>query len=384
MTELLYNQSAYISEFEAVVLSCEAQDDFYLVTLDRTAFFPEQGGQYADSGTIAGRPVLDVQIKNGIVYHTMEIPMTPGETVCGKIDWKLRFDRMQNHTGEHIVSGYFHRMFGYENVGFHLNDTFLTLDTNGPLTKEQLTAAETYANEIVSANLPVEVTYPKEEALKTLDYRSKLELTENVRIVTIPGVDVCACCAPHVARTGEIGMIKIISAIHYKGGMRLTIKCGMRALQDYRVKDAVLSDIAVRLSLKPEEVGGGVEHLLAQILDLKNELTASRQSLTAYKIAELKVTDGNLCLFEAHADHDILRAIVNAGMEKCGGICAAFTPDQAGGYLFVIGAKDIPLRARAKEITTALHGRGGGNDRMISGTAKAEESEIRAYIEAFH
>lgn len=383
MTKRLYDQSAYIRSFDALVLLSEQKDGETRVVLDQTAFFPEQGGQYADRGTLGGANVLDVQLENGIIYHTVDRPLQEGEAVHGEIDWKTRFDRMQNHTGEHIVSGYLFSRFGYENTGFHLNDTFLTMDTSGELTKEQLAMAEDGANEAVFADLPVTVSYPTTEELRGMQYRSKLDLTENVRIVTIPGVDACACCAPHVAHTGEVGLIKIVDAIRYKGGMRLTLKCGMRALSDYRIKQNVLTDAAAAMCTKPEEAADGVARLQNQLSQLKNELIAAKRELIAQKIEHLPVTEGNLCFFESDADNNMLRSIVNAGLEKCTGICAAFSEKAGGGYSFVIGSKTIALRAHAKEITSALGGRGGGSDQMLSGTVLAPHDEIIRYIEQF-
>ncbi len=383
MTRLLYNEDAYQNSFDAKVLSCEKDGDGYRITLDGTAFFPEQGGQYADEGTIGTAKVTDAHLRDGIVYHTADQPLCIGVTYHCEIDFSKRYDRMKNHTGEHIVSGYLHTAFGYENVGFHLNDDFMTLDTSGMLTPSQLSEVEAFANRTVQDNLPVVVSYPEGEALAALAYRSKLDLTEDVRIVTIPGVDVCACCAPHVRTTGEVGVIKIIDAIRYKGGMRLTLLCGERAIRDYQRKHDIASEIAVALSVKPEEAMDGVTRLQNQITALKNELAAAKRELLQYKIDALPETDGNLCMFEKDADNNALRAMVNAGLTKCKGICAAFSGNDTDGYLFVIGAEGIPLRARAKEITAALSGRGGGSDAMISGTLKADAQTIRAYIEAF-
>ncbi len=385
MTTLLYNECAYTQVFTARVLSCEADgaNGGYTVTLDRTAFFPEQGGQYADTGVIGEVHVTDAHLCDGTVLHTTDAPLNVGEYYDCTIDFETRYDRMKNHTGEHIVSGFLHSAFGYENVGFHLNDDYMTLDTAGELTQEQLAMIEDYANRAVQNNLPVVVSYPDTAELETLQYRAKLALSEDVRIVTIPGVDVCACCAPHVRMTGEVGVIKIVDAIRYKGGMRLTLLCGERAVRDFRTKHDILSEIAVSLCVKPEEAMSGVTRLQNQITALKTELLAAKRTLLTYKIDALPVTDGNLCIFEADADNNTLRAIVNAGLEKCGGICAACAGNDTDGYLFVIGSKGIPLRARAKEITAALSGRGGGSDAMISGTFKADEMTIRAYIEAF-
>ena len=383
MTNLLYNKSSYIKTFTASVLSCEPIDDTgdtYAVTLDRTAFFPEQGGQYADRGTLGGADVLDVQIKNGDVVHTVSAPLAVGAVVEGVLDWETRYDRMQNHTGEHIVSGILHAMFGYDNVGFHLGDEVMTLDTSGELTAEQIAEVERRANRAVYENKPVLVTYPDAEALSGMEYRAKLDLMEDVRIVTIPDWDVCACCAPHVAHTGEVGMIKMIDAIRWKGGMRLTLVCGSRALADYCMRKNELSRISTALSAKAEETYDAFCRVQNTVAEQKAEIVRLRGSLLELQLSSVEVTDGNLCLFLDDADNDALRAAVNACVDKCGGLCGVFTGSDADGYRFVIGAKNIPLRARAKEITAALDGRGGGSDQMISGSVKASAAEIRAYF----
>ena len=205
-----------------MVLSCEEKDDKYLITLDKTAFFPEGGGQYADKGSLSEANVLDVQIKDEIIYHLTDKPLNMGETVTGEIDWDTRFSRMQNHTGEHIVSGVIHNLYGYNNVGFHMNDRFITLDTDGPLNEQDIAKIELEVNKVIYANKKINVVYPSADELSNYDYRSKLDITENVRLVEIEDTDLCACCAPHVAKTGEIGIIKIIGFIPYKKAATVT------------------------------------------------------------------------------------------------------------------------------------------------------------------
>lgn len=383
MTTLLYNENAYLTEFTARVISCTQSGNGYAVTLDRTAFFPEGGGQGCDRGTLGGIAVTDVKMQNGCVIHTLQSPLTAGETVCGIVDRDVRFDRMQNHTGEHILSGILHRTYGYDNVGFHLGEEVMTLDTSGELSDGQLTALEAEANRAVFANVPVTVSYPAPEALADLSYRAKLEMTENVRIVTIEGIDVCACCAPHVARTGEIGCIRIIGAIRWKGGMRLTVVCGARALADAAMRARQLSQISEALSAKPEETYEAFLRVQRTVSEQKQELYRLRRAMLAQTLADIDVTDASLCLFLPDADADMLREALNACVGRCSLLCGVFSGSDADGYRFVIGSVNIPLRARAKEITAALDGRGGGSDRMISGTARASESTIRAYFDAF-
>ena len=239
MTEKLFYRDSHLKEFTAEVLSCEKRDGHYEVELDRTAFFPEGGGQYADTGVLDEMQVCDVQEKDGRIFHIMKDRservseyFTAGRRVSGRIDWEERFMKMQQHTGEHIVSGLVHARFGYNNVGFHLGSEDCTMDFNGAVTKEELQEIEQEANRAVWKNLPVQVLYPTEEELASMDYRSKIEIEGQIRIVVIPGYDVCACCAPHVNNTGEIGMIKLTGVQRYKGGVRVTMLCGVRALLD--------------------------------------------------------------------------------------------------------------------------------------------------------
>ena len=263
MTQKLYYEDSHLKEFTAQVMDCrwDEKKGCYGIVLDRTVFFPEGGGQYADSGTIQGIFVEDVQEKANEVIHYMKKKLDVGQRIQGSIDFAERFSNMQQHTGEHIVSGLVHRHFGYDNVGFHLGKELVTMDFNGAFTKEQLIGIEHEANEAVTANLAIRVDYPEKEELESLDYRSKKELTGQVRIVTVPGYDVCACCAPHVKYTGEIGMIRLVDAVKYKGGTRVTMACGFRALADYRRKEDNVLEISRLLSAKPYETAEAVKRL---------------------------------------------------------------------------------------------------------------------------
>ena len=257
MTEKLFYQDSHIAEFEAEVLSCTAAGAGYEIELDRTAFFPEGGGQYADTGMLGGVRVTDVQERDGRVLHMTDGPLDAGMRVTGRIDWEERFMKMQQHSGEHIVSGLVHARFGYNNVGFHLGTEDCTMDFGGVLTDEQLMEIEREANRAVWKNLEIEALYPTEEELKKLQYRSKIEIEGQVRIIVIPGYDVCACCAPHVKRTGEIGLIKLNHMQHYKGGVRVThavrIK-GAGGLRDQTGPDERNLGAALR---KSQRDGGG-------------------------------------------------------------------------------------------------------------------------------
>ncbi len=377
-TVKLYYENAYTRAFEAAVLACEEAKNGWHVILDRTAFFPEGGGQTADTGMLGGVRVLDAHEKGGVVYHLTDAPLPVGQTVTGEIDWADRFRKMQNHTGEHIVSGVIHSRFGYDNVGFHLGADGCTIDLSGELTREQLDAIEDAANTAVWANLPVTARFPSPEELSVMDYRSKLDLTENVRIVTVEGIDRCACCAPHVSRTGEIGVIKLLDAMRHRGGVRIWIKCGFDALRDYRARYAASAAVSALLNVPQAEIVSGTEHLIAQRDALKFDLIAHQRRALEAQAAALEPTEGNLLLF-ADADDAGMRILANAGMEKCGGVCAVFSGED-GAYRFVMASRTRDMRAFAKEIREPLSARGGGQERMISGRCAAARKLLEAYF----
>lgn len=376
----LYDADSHLYDFDASVISCEKTDKGFAVVLDKTAFFPEGGGQPADEGTLNGIAVTDVQIKDGVITHTTAEEIPAGSAVKGAVDSEIRFRRMQNHSGEHIVSGLIHKLFGYNNVGFHMGSEDVTLDLDGVLTREDLDKIEMLANRAVYENVNVRAEYPSPEVLKDLDYRSKLDLTENVRIVTIEGYDVCACCAPHVNKTGEIGIIKLLDFLKYKGGVRIHMLCGFDALEDYNRRYKNVAAISAKLSAKQAEVYEAVERLSAELSAEKQAAGELKRQLVAMKIAALEPTDGNMVLVEKDMDMLNLRNLVNEAVQLCGGICAAFSGSDENGYNYIIASKNVPLRAEAKAINAALNGRGGGKDEMIQGSAKASEAEIRAYF----
>ena len=265
--------------------------------MDQTAFFPEGGGQYADTGSLGEAHVLDVQENDGVIFHRSDAPLLVGSRVEGKIDWSLRFMKMQQHTGEHIVSGLTHRRFGYQNVGFHLGSEDCTMDFNGEITKEQLREIEWEANHAVVRDLAVEVTYPDERTLETLAYRSKIEIEGQVRIVTIPGYDVCACCAPHVKTTGEIGQIRLTDVQRYKGGVRITMLCGVRALEDAQKKSDSTREISAMLCVKEDEISEGVSRLKEECAQWKMAYTQLRKEILTYRAKELLDQPGEKIVF---------------------------------------------------------------------------------------
>ena len=380
-TEKLYYIDSHLFDFEATVLDCRQVEKGWAVILDRTAFFPEGGGQLADTGFIGAAPVRDVQEQGGEILHFCGEALPVGAHLPCRVEREQRLVRMQNHSGEHIVSGLAHKRYGCENVGFHMGEDCMTIDFDRELSWQQLMEIETLANEAVRENLPVLCSFPEGEVLQTLEYRSKLDLTENVRIVEIPGIDRCACCAPHVERTGEIGLIKILDAERHRGGVRLSLCCGMLALRDYRVKQENIAAISQALSAKRHETAGAVSRLLSEQQKNKERIAALSMELARLKAEDCPATEGNLCVFDNVLDEVALRELVNLLMEKCGGIAAAFSGSDETGYRYIMGSRRVDLRRCAKEINRLIDGRGGGKPQMIQGSATADAERIRAAME---
>lgn len=386
MTEKLYYKDSYIKKFDAVVLSCTPFIDAYAVELSQTAFFPEGGGQAADTGYIGGIQVLDVREEGDRIYHYVNFPLlTVGETYHCTVDWKKRYRRMQNHSGEHIVSGIVHRKYGYNNVGFHMGRDFVTIDFDGDLTKEQLREIEKAANEAVTQDLAIRCCFPLEDELQNLDYRSKLELTENVRLVEIEDTDLCACCAPHLRSTAGVGIVKIIDSERRRRGgegVRISMLCGIDAYEYLAEVQASNDAVSTLLSAKRLETAQATERLLSENERLKRDCAELELGL-AEQIASQSYEGENICVFENRLGEVARRELVNRLVKKCGGIAGVFCGDDENGYAYIIGSEIVNLKARAKEINEALSGRGGGRPEMISGRASKSSEEIEKYFQNF-
>lgn len=383
MTEKLYYIDSHTAEFDAKVISCKERKDGFAVVLDRTAFFPEGGGQLGDTGYLNDIRVFDTHEKNNVVSHFTKSALEVGSTVHGKIDWDRRFRFMQNHSGEHIVSGIINKLTGFNNVGFHLGDEVVTIDFDGEISAETLADVEYRANAAVYENKNINTYFPTSDELSNYNYRSKLDITENVRIVEVEGYDTCACCAPHVKKTGEIGIIKLLDTMRHRGGIRINMVCGFRALDDYNTKYSNIAAISASLSAKQHETAIAVERIKNEMSDLKLTVSTLRRELVKYKAAELKETDGNMCIFDSSMEPADLRGLVNVGVTKCGGVCAAFTGSDKDGYNYVIGSTSFDLRKASKEINAAIEGRGGGQMGMIQGSCKASRNTIEEYFSTF-
>ena len=381
MTKKLYYEDAYAVEFEATVISCEQNsENTYQVVLNQTLFFPEEGGQSPDKGVLGGANVLDVQVKNNIITHTLDSALEVGETVQGKIDWNHRFSNMQQHSGEHIFSGTVNRLFGYDNVGFHLSDNIVTMDFNGVLTEEDVARVEYLVNETIVKNVPITVSYPTKEELGKMVYRSKIEIEGQVRIVTVEGADVCACCAPHVRRTGEIGMLKVMSVQNHRGGVRISMLCGFRALEAFREKSAVITALMGALTASQELLPDRVEKLQASNQDYKYRLAVAKQKLMEIKMSEIPAEQEHVFLFEQDIESAVMRNAVNALTARHSGVCGVFVGTDENGYSFIIGSTSVDCTKVATLLREKTDAKCGGKKPMIQGSVQADEVYIREVL----
>lgn len=381
ITEKIYEKYGHIRNFCAEVISCSgAGGEDYKVVLNKTAFFPEGGGQLADTGIIGNASVRDVQIIDGEIIHFTDSPLEIGVEYDCSLDWDKRFPRMQAHSGEHIVSGIIHKLFGYDNTGFHMGHDDITMDYNGILTEADIRRVEREANEAIYANVEITTQYPEPSELLSLSYRSKLDLKENVRLVIIGEYDICACCAPHVSRTGEIGIIKLLDFAKNKGGTRIHMLCGREALADYNERYLMISAAAQSLSVKQNALGDAIKRLESEIEQKKHKIYTLKQQLIGYKISEMIETDGNLCVFDEDLTESDMRKIMNVGVTMCKGICSVFSGNDNDGYSFTAGSKNISMRAEAPKISEALCGKCGGSDEMLRGSVKATKEKIEKYF----
>ena len=370
MTERLYYEDAHMRTFTARVASCVPGKHGFDVVLDRTCFYPEGGGQAGDTGLLGGVRVTDTHERDGEVVHYCESPLEVGAEVAGEIDWDARFERMQLHSGEHILSGLAHKHFGYENVGFHMGADFVTIDFNGMLDDAQLAMLEREANEAVWQDLPVEVTYPSPEELKTIPYRSKKELTGQVRIVTIPGYDICACCGTHVSRTGEIGPIRIFSCVKFHDGVRLEILCGRRAYEYVPPQEGQLLFEDRMIAVLPKS------HPLARRAEISLKDLAGEPFLM---LDEGKFSVVRRAFEKEGLTPDGVRRLADAVMQGRSGRAAVFAGTDAGGYAYAIGQVSGDLRGLTRELNACLNGRGGGKPGFVQGNVRAKRAEIEAF-----
>lgn len=382
MTEKLYEKNGMLFRFPATVLSCTKTGKGYAVILDRTAFFPGGGGQACDVGTLDGVPVVGVALADGEVIHYATAPLQVGATVTGAVDESVRFPRMQCHTAEHIVSGLVHTRYGFDNVGFHLGEEEVTMDFNGELTEKQLDEIEELANRVVFSNVPVTVSFPTPDELPRLAYRSKLDLSENVRLVSVEGCDLCACCAPHVAATGEIGLIRLLGFVRYKGGVRIRLVAGMKALADYRARCLAARRISGLLSVPQEKIDEGVSRVLASSDALAQENAGFRRRLAELIAGNPAPTPGNRVFFLSgvESNPDVARRVAENALPATGGIVAVCYGEEDGCFRYILASDSLDLCAVLPEINAALGGRGGGKPGMAEGKFSSDRAAIERFF----
>ena len=377
LTQKLYETDSYLRSFEADVLSCEACKGGCAVVLDRTAFYPEGGGQPCDLGVLGGARVLDVQEREGVIVHTVDAPLSG--SVTGAIDWDRRFDLMQQHSGEHMISGTAHRLYGVENVGFHMGADLITIDFDRVVSMEELLAVEAEVNARIWEDKAVQIRYYDSEAACPEDYRSKKAIAGRLRLVEFPGVDLCACCGTHVARTGEIGLVKLLSVVKFHQGVRIELVCGKRAYDYLAAVTAQNRAVSGLLSAKPFETARAVERVLNELSQVKQEKALWESRYVQARAAALRDA-GNVTLFEEGLTPDALRRLCVEVMEVCGGRCAVFSGGDETGWAYALGEKDGDLRAFVKELNAALNGRGGGKPNFAQGRVSAGRKEIEEYF----
>lgn len=380
MTQKLYDQNVYLAEFTAEVEEIRQEKDGYAVLLNQTAFFPEGGGQSADEGTVDGIEVLDVKEEGGLIWHYMkEAPK--GKKVNCAVNFTVRFRRMQSHTGEHILSGIATTLHGCHNVGFHIGREDMTVDYDMPLSEQQIRNLEWLSNKAIYENRSVRAYYPEKDALASLPYRSKKEIDGAVRLVEIDGIDLCACCAPHVAKTGEVGVLRIVSFEKYKGGVRLHIHCGYEALEDAIKKEADLRAMSVLLSAKVDQLPEALERLLAENNALKKKNADLRTALLAKMIETAKPEQGNIMCFMEEMDAAGMRQYVNNCLQNCSKFCGFFAGNDEKGYTFTLSAAPaVSLPACAASLREKLGAKCGGSPQMINGTVCATKDAIVSFF----
>lgn len=385
MTKKLYDNNSYLSEFDCSVLSYGREDNLIYIVTDETAFFPEGGGQTSDKGCLDDFYVTDVQIKDGTIYHYTPFSeealtkLKDKTRLHGKIDWEKRFSDMQQHSGEHIFSGLVNSQFGYNNVGFHLGSEVVTLDFDGILTEEDVFKIEKLANRAIWDNKKIKILFPTDEELKSIRYRSKIEIEGQTRLVEIPGVDVCACCAPHVNMTGEIGIVEVVAFEKYKGGTRISILCGERALCDIRHKLQENHKVSVLTSAKQSETSAFVEKLKADKEKADYDIVGLKRELLSLK-AESIVPDEKIIVFDNKLEGKLLQDFALEIADKAKNFAACFSGEN-GDFRYCIVSHTMNLRNMGKTLNEAFSGRGGGRPEMIQGTLSGAEADIRKFLQ---
>ncbi len=384
MTEKLYSKNSYIKVFEACISGCKPFGDNYGIMLDKTAFFPESGGQYADKGKINGSEVLDVREENGEIYHIMSEKLEIGAQIIGEIDFETRFKRMQNHSGEHLICGVLHNLLGVQNVGFHLNDECATMDIDMILSAEQLAEAELLANRAIYENRNINILFPDDSELEGMKFRAKLEEMDNIRIIEIEGIDKCACCAPHVKKTGEIGAIKIIGAYKLKKNiMRITIVCGEWALEDHKLLHEENAKIMALLSAKRDETADETARVLEALNNAQNEIKELSRKLAFYELKPVAMGENMLGFLENKAYPD-LSFCANRILDENSEINRVFlfSENSENEFIYMLLSRKEDVSEITKALNGAFSGRGGGKGNYSQGKLTAKKENLLEFFKS--
>lgn len=379
-TVKLYDEHPYDTTFHATIQDIQYDKNTTLI-LDQTLFFPEEGGQCADSGTIDGYEVIDVQISKGIIKHILKghVELEIGNEIQGEIDWDLRFSNMQNHSGEHIFSGIVHREYGYDNVGFHLGKDVVSVDFNGPIDEVSLRRIEKEVNQVIYENRVIRAYYPSEEELASLNYRSKKEVDSPLRIVEIENCDVCACCAPHVRRSGEVGLFKVVHMMNYKGGVRIFILCGQRALDYVLELDDNMNAIYHMLSAN----NSSVVKYVKQLIDTNNALKQEVFNLNKKEVQRLveEANENHRYFFVEDLDKNLQREMVNSLAQRLEGYVGVFAGSDRMGYRFILASRNNDT-TKLFDVLKSHGAKGGGNALMVQGYIKISQDTIEELLKS--
>lgn len=379
MTEKLYYKDSYLEFFKSKVLECKECEEGYCIVLEKTAFYPEGGGQPSDLGSLNKIEVKHVFIKDNVIYHVTKQRIAEGVEVEGRINFRRRWDYMQQHSGEHIISGIIKERYGYSNVGFHLGDEYMTADFDGEISREEIIDIENIANEVVFSNVPIEAVVYSQQTLGEREYRSKTEILGDVRLVTVQGCDVCACCGTHLRMTGEIGLIKILASERHRGGIRMTIVCGARALRDYQSRVNAITELSGLLSVKQQDVVEGVKKIQDELGEFKQILAQRMQEVLEQRAERYtKTIEQIICVEEKDLKPEEIRRLCLAMMEKTTSICAIFVND-GDQTRYAIGAKDKDIRNLCKKLNQQFEGKGGGKE-VCQGSLKAGCEEVTVFL----
>ena len=381
-TNKLFYADTGLREFCATVVDCFAGKQGFEIELDQTAFYPEGGGQAADKGTLNGLPVLHVHEEGERVLHRMEQPLAVGQQVRGEIDYDHRFDLMQQHSGEHIVSGIINARYGWHNVGFHMGWDSITIDFDGIIPAEDLPELERLANEAIYRNIPLHIWTPSPEELPDVPYRTKRALPWPVRIVEVPGFDSCACCGLHVERTGQIGLIKLFSVVKFRSGVRIEMLCGKRCLDFLSRSHEQNKLVSAAFSAKILETGAAAAKM-NELLESQKRRIAQLETESFAALADRCAGLGDVLLIREGLDSVAVRKLADLAAERCGGTAAVFSGSDETGYSFCLIRHGGDLRQLGKAMTAALNGRGGGKPECQMGSVRCTGAEIRAHLSDF-